>query len=81
MTIPGFTDHAITLAGQDIAYSTGGSGPPLLLLHGFPQTRAMWARIAPELAKTHSVICPDLRGYGGSGKPQDAAAYSFRAMA
>lgn len=81
MTIPGFTDHTTTLAGQNIAYSKGGSGPPLLLLHGFPQTRAMWARIAPELAKTHSVICPDLRGYGASGKPQQVSAYSFRAMA
>jgi haloacetate dehalogenase len=81
MTIPGFTDHTMTLNGQDIAYSKGGAGPPLLLLHGFPQTRAMWARIAPELAKTHSVICPDLRGYGASGKPRDVSAYSFRAMA
>ena len=81
MTIPGFTDQTMTLRGQDIAYSTGGSGPPLLLLHGFPQTRAMWAQIAPELAKTHSVICPDLRGYGASGKPRDVSAYSFRAMA
>ncbi|WP_306150911.1 alpha/beta fold hydrolase [Roseovarius sp. MMSF_3281] len=81
MTIPGFTDHAITLAGQDIAYSIGGSGPPLLLLHGFPQTRAMWARIAPELAQSHTVVCPDLRGYGQSGKPQEVSAYSFRAMA
>ena len=81
MTIPGFTDHSVTLAGQKIAYSIGGSGPPLLLLHGFPQTRAMWAPIAPDLAKTHSVICPDLRGYGASGKPQAVEAYSFRAMA
>ena len=81
MTIPGFTDHSVTLAGQDIAYSIGGSGPPLLLLHGFPQTRAMWAPIAPELAESHTVICPDLRGYGASGKPQAVEAYSFRAMA
>ena len=81
MTIPGFTDHTAKLDGQTIAYSTGGSGPPLLLLHGFPQNRAMWARIAPELANTHTVICPDLRGYGASGKPRDVSAYSFRAMA
>ncbi|MRU13895.1 alpha/beta hydrolase [Roseovarius sp. A21] len=81
MIIPGFTDHSVTLAGQDIAYTKGGSGPPLLLLHGFPQTRAMWASIAPELAKTHTVICTDLRGYGASGKPQEVSAYSFRAMA
>nr|WP_135505746.1 alpha/beta hydrolase [Roseovarius aestuariivivens] len=59
----------------------GGDGPPLLLLHGFPQTRAMWAHVAPELAKTHTVICPDLRGYGASSKPEAVAAYSFREMA
>jgi haloacetate dehalogenase len=75
--IPGFTDHRT----DTLAYSMGGEGPPLLLLHGFPQTRAMWARIAPVLAQTHTVICPDLPGYGASAKPQDLAAYSFRAMA
>lgn len=66
---------------MEIAWSEGGDGPPLLLLHGFPQTRALWAEIAPELARTHHVICPDLRGYGESGKPRDVAAYSFREMA
>ena len=62
----------------------GGEGPPLLLLHGNPQTHAMWHAVAPELAKTHTVICPDLRGYGGSFKPApsaDHAPYSKRAMA
>lgn len=75
--IPGFTDHRTATLG----YSTGGSGVPLLLLHGFPQTRAMWAQIAPALAEHHSVICPDLPGYGSSAKPQGIASYSFRAMA
>lgn len=75
--IPGFTDHATPTLG----YSIGGSGPPLLLLHGFPQTRAMWAPIASTLAQTHTVICPDLPGYGASAKPQALSAYSFRAMA
>lgn len=79
--IPGFSDHVAADAGADIAYSIGGAGPPLVLLHGFPQTRAMWARIAPALAHSNTVICPDLRGYGASGKPGDVAAYSFRAMA
>jgi len=51
----------------------GGSGPPLLLLHGNPQTHAMWHAIAPDLARTHTVICPDLRGYGGSFKPAPTA--------
>ncbi|WP_422029089.1 alpha/beta fold hydrolase [Roseovarius sp.] len=81
MTIPGFTDHTAPLNGTQITWSEAGDGPPLLLLHGFPQTRALWARIAPELAQTHRVICPDLRGYGESGKLADPAAYSFREMA
>jgi haloacetate dehalogenase len=75
--IPGFTDHHT----GPLAYSIGGEGPPLLLLHGFPQTRAMWAHIAPALAQTHTVLCPDLPGYGASHKPQDLSACSFRAMA
>ncbi|SLN45093.1 Haloacetate dehalogenase H-1 [Roseovarius gaetbuli] len=81
MTVPGFTDHKFAPNGVDITFSQGGSGPALLMLHGFPQTRAMWTHIAPELGKTHRVICPDLRGYGQSGKPQDVAAYAFREMA
>lgn len=79
--IPGFTDATAEVNGQRIAYSRGGSGAPLLLLHGFPQTRALWARIAPLLARTHEVICADLRGYGASSKPAGTAAYSFREMA
>ena len=62
----------------------GGSGPPLLLLHGFPQTHAMWSKIAPRLAENFTVVCPDLRGYGGSAKPESTAnhePYSKRAMA
>jgi len=78
--IPGFSNHAILVNGVRIACSIGGGGPPVLLLHGFPQTRAMWAHVAPVLSKTHTVICADLRGYGASSKPQDVAAYSFREM-
>ncbi len=81
MKIKGFTDHLETLNGVEIGWSEGGDGPPLLLLHGFPQTRALWADIAPQLAHEHRVICPDLRGYGQSGKPEDVADYSFRVMA
>jgi haloacetate dehalogenase len=77
----GLTDHSVSLDGTQIAYSRGGDGPPLLLLHGFPQTRAMWAHIAPALARTHEVICPDLRGYGNSAKPPAVADYTFRKMA
>ncbi|MGB1178442.1 MAG: alpha/beta fold hydrolase, partial [Lentibacter algarum] len=69
-------------AGSDaeIAYNVEGSGPPLLLLHGFPQTRAMWSTIAPLLAKHFTVVTADLRGYGASSKPDGVSAYSFRAM-
>jgi len=62
----------------------GGDGPPLLLLHGNPQTHAMWHEVAPVLARSHTVICPDLRGYGGSFKPapsSDHGPYAKRAMA
>ena len=78
--IPGFTDHVFSAGDVSIAYSRGGSGPPLLLLHGFPQTRAMWAEIAPQLARHFTVIAADLRGYGASHKPPRMEDYSFRAM-
>ena len=82
--IQGFTDHIATIDGARVAYSVGGPEgsalPPILLLHGFPQTRAMWGHIAPELAKDRRVICADLRGYGESEKPQTMPEHSFRAM-
>ena len=81
---PGFTTHRIGTSGTEIRCVVGGNGPPLLLLHGYPQTHAMWHRVAPVLAHDYTVVCPDLRGYGDSGKPEsDAthAAYSKRAMA
>ena len=61
-----------------------GSGPAVLLLHGFPQTHLMWQRVAPLLARCFTVVCPDLRGYGRSGCPPsgpDHAPYAKRAMA
>ncbi|RZT84371.1 haloacetate dehalogenase [Pseudonocardia sediminis] len=79
-------DLTVTGDGETVGIHgvTGGEGPPVLLLHGFPQTHALWHRIGPELARTHTVVCPDLRGYGDSGRPaerDDHAGYSFRAMA
>jgi len=62
----------------------GGSGPPLLLLHGFPETHAMWRKVAPLLSRRFTVVCADLRGYGQSGCPpstRDHAPYAKRAMA
>jgi haloacetate dehalogenase len=78
--IEGFSDGIAQVNGVDIAYSWGGAGAPVLLLHGFPQTRALWAQVAPVLAKSRRVICADLRGYGASSKPANVAAYSFREM-
>lgn len=77
---------SITVLTGDIEINVahGGSGPPLLLLHGYPETHIMWHAVAPALARHFHVVCPDLRGYGDSGKPeggQDHSAYSKRAMA
>ena len=77
----GFQDAIAEVNGARIAYSVGGEGPPVLLLHGFPQTRAMWTHIAPVLAERFTVVCADLRGYGASSKPEAVAECSFRAMA
>ena len=67
-----------------IAYDIIGAGPPVLLLHGFPQTRALWARVAPRISDRFTVVTADLRGYGASSKPKatpDLSNYGFRAMA
>jgi haloacetate dehalogenase len=80
----GFTRGNANIDGTDVAYVIGGSGPPVLLLHGFPQSRAMWARVAPQLAHRYTTVCADLRGYGDSAKPKclpDRSNYAFRAMA
>ncbi len=71
---PGFEAHWIDGPVGKIFARVGGEGPPLVLIHGFPQTHAEWHRIAPELAKTHTVVCPDLRGYGWSAAPHGDAA-------
>lgn len=79
-----FDRQRITTSGADISLRVAGSGPPLLLLHGYPQTHVMWHRVAPRLAERYTVVLPDLRGYGDSAKPpagEDHAGYSFRAMA
>lgn len=67
--------------GQKIAYSVAGKGPPVLLLHGFPQTREMWVRVVPTLASEFTVVTADLRGYGASSKPKGVENYCFREMA
>ncbi len=84
----GFEQKKITVASADgdidIACQVGGNGPPILLLHGFPQTKAIWHQVAPELAKHYTVVATDLRGYGESSKPRgqsDHSTYSKRSMA
>ncbi|WP_419995658.1 alpha/beta hydrolase [Streptomyces boninensis] len=84
LTIDGF-DYR-TLPGADgvgINVAVGGHGPAIVLLHGFPQTHYMWRHVAAKLAGDHTVIVPDLRGYGASDKPaaDDPATYSKRTMA
>lgn len=83
-TIPGFDYQRVTVAdGVTLNAAVGGSGSPVVLLHGFPQTHLMWRHVAADLAADHTVICPDLRGYGDSDKPADAdgQTYAKRTMA
>jgi pimeloyl-ACP methyl ester carboxylesterase len=84
MTIPGFDYHRIQVAdGVSLNAAVGGEGSAIVLLHGFPQTHLIWRHVAVELASDHTVICPDLRGYGDSDKPleTDGTTYSKRTMA
>jgi len=81
---PGFQHRRIRTSGATINLVAGGEGPPVLMLHGYPETHAMWHKIAPRLARRYTVVCPDLRGYGDSSKPRgvpDHSNYSKRAMA
>ena len=79
----GFEMRKVAAAGADIHMRIGGDGPPLLLLHGFPQTGAMWATIAPALAQRFRLFVPDMRGYGQSSTPDSkgGSAYTKRVMA
>ena len=79
-----FKTERIKTSGAEIHVTWGGSGPPLLLLHGYPQTHLMWHKVAPLLVQDFTVVVPDLRGYGESAKPKtsdDHFPYSKRAMA
>lgn len=82
--IEGFARQRLPGHGVEIDALVGGSGPPVLLLHGYPQTRVHWRKVAPVLAERFTVVVPDLRGYGRSGKPvgdADHQLYSKRMMA
>jgi haloacetate dehalogenase len=69
MSLPGFEDRRCAIADTSYFVACGGSGPPLLLLHGYPETHVCWEEIAPELAAGHGVVAPDLKGYGASRAP------------
>ena len=80
----GFENRRVETASVEIELVLGGQGPPVLLLHGYPQTHAMWHLVAPRLAEDFTVVAADLRGYGESSKPfgdEDHSTYSKRAMA
>jgi haloacetate dehalogenase len=84
MMFEGFRHTRIATSGAEINLRHGGRGSPVLLLHGHPQTHAMWHLVAPRLADDYTVVCADLRGYGDSSKPAttpDHEPYSKRAMA
>jgi haloacetate dehalogenase len=82
--LSGFDERMIEAGGIRMRVRTAGSGPPLLLLHGYPQSLLMWHRVAPALAEGHAVVLADLRGYGSSDKPvvsEDGRTYAKRTMA
>jgi haloacetate dehalogenase len=81
---PGFVQTEVRTSGATIPVFHKGDGPPVLLLHGYPETHVTWHKVAPRLAERFSVYVPDLRGYGDSSRPSDGDRhinYSFRAMA
>lgn len=82
--LEGFAEFDVVAGGTTIHGRRGGAGPPLLLLHGFPETHLMWHRVAPLLAEEHTVVLADLRGHGGSSAPPSTAdhgPYAMRALA
>jgi haloacetate dehalogenase len=81
---PSGSANEVDISGNKVFYRRYGHGPAILMIHGFPRTSVMWRLLAPKLAASHTVICPDLHAYGRSGIPasaDDHSPYSKRAMA
>ncbi len=77
-TLPGFTYQRVeTAPGVELSVAVAGSGPAVVLLHGFPQTHVMWRHVAADLVRDHTVVVPDLRGYGASDKPAEADEHTY----
>jgi haloacetate dehalogenase len=84
MMFDGFALDHVDVGEATLRVRYGGTGPPIVLVHGHPRTHVTWHKVASELARTHTVVCPDLRGYGQSSKPApgaDFSGYGKRAMA
>src|SRR5499427_925616 len=72
----GFRRERVKTSGAEINVVRGGDGPPLLLIHGAPQSHVSWSKVAPDFAKDHTIVMPDLRGYGDSSKSPDTPDHS-----
>ncbi|MCP2263228.1 alpha/beta fold hydrolase [Promicromonospora thailandica] len=83
VTIPDLDQQRVAVGDVTLNVAVGGTGSPVVLLHGFPQTHLMWRHVAADLVRDHTVIAPDLRGYGASDKPDGSGpdTYSKRTMA
>jgi haloacetate dehalogenase len=82
--LPTFTRRRVRAGEVTLHAAVGGDGPPVVLLHGYPETHVAWHAVAPRLAERFTVVCPDLRGYGASDKPPgdpDHRRYAKRTMA
>src|SRR2546429_8160127 len=75
----GFTEKTARVNGVTLNYASGGTGPAVVLLHGYPQTWYMWRKVMPALAQQYTVVAPDPRGLGGSGAPANRLAQTMLA--
>ncbi len=72
----GFSVDRLATSGAEINFRRGGTGPPVLLLHGYPQTHVLWHELAPRLAEEFTVVASDMRGFGDSSKPREGVVHA-----